>query len=518
MGQGGNLKIINASMYTLQRSYIHSYQMNSWDGNFPEIIKPGECPSIYIEWNEGFFNTHSDDSGEVGYSIVGTDRHFEIQARWRHLQIDWQNTIQDPEFFPQPYPTEIVDLGWVHDGTVTLTFCAVPKEDKVEIAHLPAQNYIAKDNAPKVDNTEIKQELANYISVGDETMPFNKVLAMAQEKGADSSKSKLGDLLDKVVAQSGNSETKPQAGKQDGISPMEGTLKAEETKFEAKTLMACASAPSNNLTYLGHWMELYGPVIKNIPINKLTLVCTHNSGTYSMVSPFGLPWTSCQDLNISDQLNQGVRVLDLRVGSDSGEFILVHSSWRSKVKLEDALNQVKDFISRNPKEVVILDFHSFEMLDGEFDENKLQQLVKNILGSLIYPYPGHTPSLNEMWETQSRVIVSWCYGKSKPDEFFPTIDQKWFDKDNLGDLHSAIEDEMKKNHDNGELWSTCAILTPRVSNPTPIQAITPELSNWFQAGGEWEKEANIIAVDFVERTNIVQQAISECLIKAVNAK
>lgn len=512
MGQGGNLKIINASTYTLQRSYTHSYQMNSWDGNFPETIKPGECPSIYIEWNEGFFNTQTDDSGEAGYSIVGTDRHFEIQARWRDrrdLQVDWQNTIQDPEFFPQPYPSEIVDLGWVHDGTVTLTFCAVPKEDNVEIAHLPVQSYIAKDNPPHVDNTEIKQELANYISVGDETMPFNKVLAMAQEKGADSSESKLGDLLNKAAAQSGT---------QDGVSATEGTLEAAETNLEAKPLMACASAPSNNLTYLGHWMELYGPVIKNTPLNKLTLVCTHNSGTYSMVSPFGEPWTSCQDLSIFDQLNQGVRVLDLRVGSDDGEFILCHSDWRTNVKLEDALNQVKNFISRNSKEVVVLDFHSFEVIDGEVDENKLQQLVTNTLGSLIYPYPGHTPSLNEMWETQSRVIVSWCNGKSKPDAFFPTIDQKWFDKDNLGDLHSAIEDEMKKNHDNGELWSTCAIITPRLSNPTPIQAITPELSNWFQAGGEWAKEANIIAADFVEKTNIIQQAISECLIKAVSAK
>ncbi len=483
MGQGGTLRIINASNYVLKLSYCHSYQMNSWDGKFPSVINQGEIKDVYIEWDEYIFNTSTDDSGNVGYSIVGTDRHFEIQARWRYLQVDWQNTIQDPKFCVQPN-TQIANLGWVHDGIMALTFCAVNDNNLVNISHLPIIEYSVKKDFKNVDNTKIEKELVKYVSIQDKGQPFSNLLAMAEEKGGTKLESNLVGLLKQ-------------------------TIENPEQILEE-------SYSNGDSAYLKNWMETYGPAIGNTTLDDLTLVCTHNSGTYKMVSPFGSLWTKCQNLSISDQLNKGVRVLDLRVGEDNGNFILVHDKWRSEISLEDALKQVQGFIAGNPKEVIILDFHSFTALNGQFDENKLYNLVTTSLGNLIYHYNGHVPTLSEIWSTQSRVIVSWS-SNNKPTEFFPVIDQKWFDKDNLGDLYSAIQDEMKNSHDNKGLWSICAIITPSISNITPIQSI-PELSNWFQAGGEWAKNANIIAVDFVEKTNIVQQAISECLIKSVSKK
>ncbi len=497
MGQGGHLKIINASPYTLQLSHIHSYQMNSWDGGFPRSISPGMCPSLYIEWSQGFFEVWTDDGGEARYNIVGTDdpvRHFEIQARWpssgRHLQVDWQNTIQDPEFFPQPFP-QVVGLGWQHDGTVTLTFCAIKKGVKVAITHSPAPRYIRKAEFPAAEE-QLRKQLVTLAGAESEKLPFDELLARVEAAGHLKSKGDLHNLLGEAL----------------GVETGQG-IALERAHPLGEQLAVKGPA------YLKNWMETYDPVIGHLPLNKLTLVCTHDTGTYDMVSPFASPWASCQDLNIVDQLSQGVRVLDLRVGCQSDKsgderLILVHDAWRTKVTLKNALEQVRGFLSRNTREVIILDFHRFVELEGEFDEDELHNVVTNTIGDLFYPYQNKIPTLDEIWETPGRVIVAWNRS-GRPNSFFPGGNQKWFNKTDLADLHASISEEMGKDHKNEGLWSTCAILTPDALHP--LHPLSPDVGNWFQAGSDWAWKANIIALDFVEKTTVVQQAISECLIK-----
>jgi len=497
MGQGGYLKIVNASLYTLKLTHIHSYQMNAWD--FPKSISPGQCPRIYIEWCQTFGKNWYDDAGEARYEIVGTDpvRHFEIQARWpplhqRRLQVDWQNTIQDPEFFPIPFP-RVVDLGWKHNGTVTLTFCAIKKGVKVAIKHSPTPRYVREADFPAAGE-KLRKHLITLAGAESEKLSFFDLLAKVEAAGHLKSQGDLHKLLGEAL----------------GVDPEQGIVLQGAHPLRE---LAAVNGPA----YLKKWMETYGPVIGHLPLNKLTLVCSHDSGTYDLVSPFASPWASCQDLNIHDQLNQGVRVLDLRVGyqgdkSGDDRFILVHDTWRTKVTLKNALEQVKDFLSRNTREVIILDFHRFVELDGNFDYDELQNIVTETLGDLIYPYPNKMPTLEEIWKTQGRVIVAWNSG-DRPDHFFPGVDQKWFNKTNLDDLYKAISEEMKKDHQNEGFWSICAILTPTPLHP--IHPLSPDVGNWFQAGSDWAQKANIIALDFVEKTTVVQQAISECLIKGI---
>jgi hypothetical protein len=273
--------------------------------------------------------------------------------------------------------------------------------------------------------------------------------------------------------------------------------------------------------YLNWWMEINGPVIGHLSLDKLTLVCSHDSGTYSMNSPLCIPWASCQNLDINNQLKQGVRVLDLRIGiqrdkSGDNRFILIHNNWNTKVTLKNALEQVKSFLNENAREVVILDFHQFGPQEGNnfdlADEDCLAHFVYDNLGDLIYPNPNKIPTLNEIWNTSHRIIVTWNSNNSYPG-FFKGIWQLWFNKNNLDDLYSSISDEMKYDHQNNGFWSICAIITP--TDFFPLHSISPDVEKWFQAGCEWAQKANIIAVDFVEKTSIVQQAISECLNKGV---
>lgn len=127
MGEGGYLKINNATKYTLRRINIASYQMNEWDKEFPQEIKPQTSSTVHIEWNENVFLDVSKDHGEAQYEIVELDCHFEVQAkvecpgRGKLLQVDWQNTIKDPDFRSLPPPQLLSELGWKHNGVVELT-------------------------------------------------------------------------------------------------------------------------------------------------------------------------------------------------------------------------------------------------------------------------------------------------------------------------------------------------------------------------------------------------------------
>ncbi len=504
MGQGGYLKIVNASPYTLRLVHIHSYQMNAWDNEFPRVIRPGECPRVYIEWCENIFKVWSDDAGEARYEIVGTNpvRHFEIQARWRYLQVDWQNTIQDPEFFPQPYPREITYLGWKHNGTITMTFCAIKRDaaTRVKIEHTPPPEYIKREDINSAEE-KLKTHLSNLVGVKPGETSDLHLLAKAEAQGHIKSRGDLHNLLCDAL----------------------DIDQAKSVNLEVDS--ACAEEPLEvpPPAYLSDWMEIYGPVIGDLSLREMTLVCSHDSGTYDMVSPFAPPWASCQDIDIYNQLNYGVRVLDLRVGyqedkSGDEKYILVHDVWRTKVTVKDALEQVKEFIRRNNKEVVILDFHRFVKLNGSFDYNGLKDLIIDTLGDLIYPpqKDGRIPTLNEIWETPGRIIVAWNRDDIPSSSFFRGVVQDWFDKTNKHDLYEAISQDMKKSHPQDRFWTVCAILTPTVFKP--IRPLTPEVENWFQAGSEWAYKANIISVDLFERTSIMQQAISECLIKGVQKK
>ena len=68
-------------------------------------------------------------------------------------------------------------------------------------------------------------------------------------------------------------------------------------------------------------------------------------------------WARAQGQTIAQQLAAGIRYLDLRVEPKGDTPWIVHTFW--SVPVSDVLTQVNDFITQNPKEVVLLDFNHF---------------------------------------------------------------------------------------------------------------------------------------------------------------
>lgn len=100
-----------------------------------------------------------------------------------------------------------------------------------------------------------------------------------------------------------------------------------------------------------NWMS---NLLDDIDIREVSIPATHDSGTNSLMR-----LAKCQDLSISDQLNAGIRFLDIRVtpqgtGSISNFKLKVSHTFISSTGFKDVLNDVKKFLTTNPSETILI--------------------------------------------------------------------------------------------------------------------------------------------------------------------
>lgn len=265
---------------------------------------------------------------------------------------------------------------------------------------------------------------------------------------------------------------------------------------------------------LEKWMEIYGAIIQNLPLNKLCLVETHDAGTFRMKSAVVEPWATTQHATLQEQLQGGVRVLDLRVGCDGPQnYVLVHGKWRTTTTLDAALVTVCDFVDCNTHELVILDFHRFVELESSFDWKELQHLVMTTLGQRLYSYTGVLPTLSQIWETDGRIIVAWNSTTGMHPSFFPGVQQGWYPAvTTVEELRVAIDNDLNDDAAKSGLWTVGAVIPA-----APLRRVPriPQLLTWFLPGQLWTERVNIIQADFVVEIDLVPNAIAQCVLNAM---
>ncbi|ETV74107.1 hypothetical protein H257_11073 [Aphanomyces astaci] len=124
------------------------------------------------------------------------------------------------------------------------------------------------------------------------------------------------------------------------------------------------------------WITDSSDVVRNLPLNQVAFPGSHNSGAYNIcgnvvsgdchaslvpyiqrlpfVSSFVARWATCQRLSITEQLQAGVRYLDIRVQAfPSGAPRVCHSL--CSISLHECIAQVRAFLDEHPTELVILD-------------------------------------------------------------------------------------------------------------------------------------------------------------------
>ncbi|KAF8542695.1 PLC-like phosphodiesterase [Trichophaea hybrida] len=131
----------------------------------------------------------------------------------------------------------------------------------------------------------------------------------------------------------------------------------------------CLAIVSN--ASLSSWM---GKFNNSTFLGALSIPGTHNSPAYHAA----LPSVRCQSVNITEQLNNGVRFLDIRAMYDNRELTLVHGAFNIAIsgpkKLSDAMNECYNFLDRNRSETIVVSLKREGR--GETNDQDFSKLIK----------------------------------------------------------------------------------------------------------------------------------------------
>ncbi|MFB7544703.1 phosphatidylinositol-specific phospholipase C [Streptomyces zaomyceticus] len=94
------------------------------------------------------------------------------------------------------------------------------------------------------------------------------------------------------------------------------------------------------------WMGGHGD---GTPLQRLTIPGTHDSG-----ARFGGPWSECQNTTVAQQLDSGIRFLDVRCRVTGGSFAIHHGVSYQNMMFGDVLVACRDFLAAHPSETVLM--------------------------------------------------------------------------------------------------------------------------------------------------------------------
>ncbi|MEL4506140.1 phosphatidylinositol-specific phospholipase C domain-containing protein [Luteococcus sp. H138] len=114
------------------------------------------------------------------------------------------------------------------------------------------------------------------------------------------------------------------------------------------------------------WMGALDPSLR---LDCLTIPGTHNSGATR-----GGRWVACQSRPVREQLDAGVRYLDIRVRHHRGTFRIHHNQFFQRLTLDDVLEACQDFLLAHPTESVLL------CLTQEYSRSDAAELARSWAG------------------------------------------------------------------------------------------------------------------------------------------
>lgn len=132
-------------------------------------------------------------------------------------------------------------------------------------------------------------------------------------------------------------------------------------------------------------------------LNTLILPGTHDSG-----ARFGGIYAECQTLTITEQLEAGVRFLDLRVRHLNDDFAIYHGIMDQRLKFSAALKSCQAFLNKNPSECVLISIKE----EGKPKENT--RTFFKTYQSLIQPHSKRwyaKKTMPELDQVRGKIVV-----------------------------------------------------------------------------------------------------------------
>lgn len=280
--------------------------------------------------------------------------------------------------------------------------------------------------------------------------------------------------------------------------------------------------------------ELYAALPKTRLVD-LILPGTHDSGSYGItassspapgapavyaeIADIASAWSKTQDQTLEQQLQGGVRYLDLRVALFEERLVLVHGL--VSCDLDEALAGVDRFASKHPREPVLLDLQA---MPPRSSHGKLHELLQEILGGHLFSRkdPASKWTLEHLWSKERALIciVDHAGFAARAPEYRSRrlLDSVWTNSRKVEVLRERLDSRLRSRDRDG---LQCAYLTftpeletivaSRLLGRGGLRSLSKPL---FKLPGEWipewldeELQPNIVSVDFYEHTDVVDAVI-----------
>ncbi|MFC4625079.1 phosphatidylinositol-specific phospholipase C domain-containing protein [Daeguia caeni] len=140
----------------------------------------------------------------------------------------------------------------------------------------------------------------------------------------------------------------------------------------------------------------------NMPLSHLSIPGTHDSSTYTYDDALLKGWVRTQNWSIAEQLNNGIRFLDLRFGKYSNNRLgMFHGSINLNLPFSDVLSTCIDFLDNHPRETIIM---RVKRENSNISDSELIQFFNNeISGKEKYIWQGiDTPKLGEV---RNKIVI-----------------------------------------------------------------------------------------------------------------
>ncbi|XP_013789720.1 PI-PLC X domain-containing protein 2-like [Limulus polyphemus] len=221
------------------------------------------------------------------------------------------------------------------------------------------------------------------------------------------------------------------------------------------------------------WMKENDRKIRNIPLVKLMIPGTHNSGSYRRYKGLEsetvfLRYLYNQEETIFNQLAYGIRFLDLRVGfypHTNEKFWINHRLFSVNNTLVTVLQDVASFLQAT-QEVVLIDFHNFPTGFSYRPEihRWLIRLVLEHLGPYMVPrHVGPSVTLGTLWNIGKRLLVSYNSRHYISNGLlWPGVSHIWGNKQTVRDLKIFFDGAFRQSN-YSTLSSAMAELTPTIA-------------------------------------------------------
>jgi len=295
------------------------------------------------------------------------------------------------------------------------------------------------------------------------------------------------------------------------------------------------------ITDRSRWMT-NRPELGPLPLRELILPGSHDAGMYWTVDPLTAYWAQTQNKTIYQQLTYGMRFFDLRVADALGYLYIYHGVAMGPA-LTDVLDDVKRFMEKGARELVILKFTHF---DSSFTADSWKLMVKEIddrLGQWLYKKQLATGTrladltLNDYagavlvvvdgnWASGHQYPGFWVYRDAKSDDpaagdlriwdkYADTEDYETMKKKEI-DYFFEYNGKCKDGTTDCDLFLLSWTLTPQAPYlysveslaHTPNQHLADEVGK-LPVRNEHDKIINIAYVDYVQYARPSDVAIAE---------